>query len=179
MGEERQPQKLRLLTRGKQKVDVLFRRRKKVKQTDQDDHYVEEDDFEDEVPILSRIADPAATKPSNLRLKINQQISTSEGATEEAAQDYEDEGMQVDGDIGDNMQAIRAKRRRGITGIDELKDSQHFQTQTIVAHHRAIAKQPSSTSQPLQFDFNDSEQAITISATNFGPKAVPAQPTES
>ncbi|KAK5089791.1 hypothetical protein LTR70_006165 [Exophiala xenobiotica] len=175
MAEDCQPRKLRLLVKGKEKVDSLFRRKKKAKQTEGRNQHTDEDDFEHEVPILSRIADPAGTHPLRLKLKVNPPMTTNEDVDELPARTHEDKGMETD-TVGEHHErAVKAERRRGIIGMDTL----NFNTKTIVSHNRAIAKQPSPLLRPQQFTFVGHKPATSTTGLTSGLQTTQGQPTES
>ncbi|KAK5953598.1 hypothetical protein OHC33_005542 [Knufia fluminis] len=177
MVDDNPPRKLRLLVKGKEKVDALFRRRKKAKNVEETGHQ-EADDFEDDVPILSRIADPAASQSLKLKLKVNTSTSPNGDSAGFVAQAEDDEEVQDDVEADDHERALKTKRRRGITGIDDLKGTQQFESKTVIANNRVIAKQPSEA-QSQQFTFDTRDPIPSKSGATFGPQATHVQSTES
>jgi len=175
MADGRQPRKLRLLAKGKEKVDSLFRGKKKAKNTEGADHHKDEDDFEDEVPILSRITDPAKVEPLRLKLKLKASTTSTEDLDEVPTRSHGDEDMEVNTDGEDHERAVKTERRRGIIGMEDIQ----FRAKTIMSHNHAIARQPVPASVPQQFTFNGHKSAASMAGLTFGLQPSQNQPTKS
>ncbi|KAJ9654821.1 hypothetical protein H2198_006176 [Neophaeococcomyces mojaviensis] len=167
---DHQPRKLRLLFKGKEKFGDFLHRRKKAKK-DKDDlqagYEDNEDDFEDDVPILSRINDPskvAASKIVTLRANsrflegLKSSLKRSESRDAQSEGEAKDDDRKKNGDTTmTDVKVMKARRRRGVTGMQELQDRSRraltFNTNTVIAKKRAIATQPSAPAPSHIFTF--------------------------
>lgn len=170
---ENNPRKIRLLVKGKGKLDSLFHRRKKPKKEEDSSQATGHDsnpDIEDDTPILSRIKDPSQfAAPQIVRLKL---IPPQPNGINPTSQHNGNGNDQLDNSIQDNKeeqdenvneevsgeQAIKSQRRRGILGIEELRNQTHpetvFKTNTVMLGNTPVAMQPSASITPNTFTFN-------------------------
>jgi len=165
---DNRPPRLRLLFKGST-LGSLFHRRKRAKE-DKDgikaSHESNQDDFEDDVPILSRIQDPSKIAVSKIiTLKVNpafleglnsplERPNSGNGELYNAQEGSTQKEDDQDTDMTDEK-AVKAQRRRGVTGMQELQDRSRpaFNTITVVSNNRAIATQPSVPTPSKIFTF--------------------------
>lgn len=183
MDDKPPPRKqLRLLDKSREKVGSLLRRRSARKSqkniTPKSQH--EEHDIEEEVPILSRITDPASIPQSPLRIKLK--VTTpSNGGDQQSypalAQTLADTKTLHDKDVNmehtqEDEKIVKAERRKGIVGLEKLraKPQATFSSGTVMAQNRPIATQPSSAQESHKFTFSGDLIATSKSnvASSFG-----------
>lgn len=185
MDDKPPPRKqLRLVIKGREKVGELLRRRKR--KTDKNINLEterDESDVEDEIPILSRIANPAPSPLSLIvKLKVKPPSTVKDSASPsplkrsipEDMDRSDDEDPRKDKSM-DEKKAVKVERRKGVIGMDKLKNNPQtaFSTRTVMVQHKAIAMQPSHTQQPTKFNFKDPSSSTTQmgSTPSFGPRA--------
>lgn len=186
MAENTPPRKqLRLLKGAKARVGSLFRRRKgssRVSMKDESDA-----EFEDEQPILSRIADPAKLNQSlELKPKANssrddafrksltyERSNTSNTKEPEGTRERERPVVKEDRALT-GEKAVKAERRKGIICTADLTPA--FESQHILFNNRVVAQQPTQATEIQNFTFrknsNLSNTAHDNRTTQVGPQPV-------
>ncbi|KAK5072454.1 hypothetical protein LTR64_005075 [Lithohypha guttulata] len=187
MSDSPSPRKqLRLFTKGKGKVDSLFRRRRNGNKQDDKDS-----DFEDDQPILSRINEPSEPPQSTSLRKLNLKANAKQGSNDIQSPGLSKklaDGNQEDAghNEGTNMeiedqpqrtnqneeQATKARKRQGMIGVEGIVPT--FNTNNVISGGRLIAKQPGPDMQAQPFTFGTQSRSLdTVTAAsqlNFSPQ---------